>query len=63
MYNCGCSSLFAENNLDLVFVVITMYKVSQGVSLPHAATGRPGALGVHACVCQACALTITNFYC
>ena len=35
MYNYGCSSLFAESNLDLGFVVIIMYKVSQGVSLPH----------------------------
>ena len=24
---------------------------SQDVSLPHAATGRPGAVGVHVCMC------------
>ena len=27
MYNYGCSSLFAESNLDLGFVVITMIKL------------------------------------
>ena len=26
---------------------------SQGVSLPHTATGRPGAVGVHVCACVA----------
>ena len=26
---------------------------SQDVSLPHTATGRPGAVGVHVCVCVA----------
>ena len=26
---------------------------SQDVSLPHAATGRPGAFGVHVCACVA----------
>ena len=25
---------------------------SQDVSLPHAATGRPGAVGVHVCMCS-----------
>ena len=40
----GCSSLFAENNLDL-----RNHHASQGVgvSLPHTATRRPGALGMH----------------
>ena len=38
----GCSSLFAENNLDL-----SNHHASQGVSLPHTATRRPGALGMH----------------
>ena len=33
---------------------------SQDVSLPHTATGRPGAVGVHVCACVAwvCALCV-----